>query len=64
MLNNIKFGKAFDYGDIAFQILATKPNEDVWTFCKRAHVTLKQLEEINNNIPPVFNGGEKMIIYR
>ena len=64
MLETIKFGKSYDYGDIAFQIIVAKPNEDVWEFCKRAHVPLSKLEETNKEIPPMFTGGEKVIIYR
>lgn len=64
MLDNIKYGKNYDYGDIAFQIIVAKPNEEIWEFCKRAHVPLSKLEEINKEIPSMFNGGEKIIIYR
>ena len=64
LLNSIKYGKTYDYGDIAFQIIVAKPNENIWDFCKRAHVSLNKLEETNKEIPSVFNGGEKIIIYR
>lgn len=64
MLDNVKLGKNYDYGDIAFQIIVAKPNESIWDFCKRAHVPLSRLEETNKEIPPMFTGGEKIIIYR
>lgn len=64
LLDSIKYGKTYDYGDIAFQILIAKPSETIWNFCKRAHTSLNQLEETNKEIPPIFNGGEKIIIYR
>jgi len=64
LLNSIKHGKSYDYGDIAFQIIVAKSNENIWDFCKRAHVSLNKLEESNKEIPPMFTGGEKLIIYR
>lgn len=64
MLDNIKCGKQIEYEDIAFQIIVTKPSEDIWNFCKRTHTTQEQLLISNKEIPPVFQGGEKIVIYR
>lgn len=64
ILENIKLGKTIEYGDIAFQILVAKSNETLWEFCKRAHTTESQIRDYNKEIPPVFQGGEKVIIYR
>lgn len=64
VLDSIKCGKSFEYGDIAFQITVAKPNETMWDFCKRTHTSEAELREYNKEIPPVFQGGEKVIIYR
>ena len=64
VLDSIKQGKSFEYGDIAFQITVAKPNETVWDFCKRTHTSETELREYNKEIPPIFQGGEKVIIYR
>ena len=64
MLDNIKLGKQFDYGDVAFQIIIAKENEDTWNFCKRCHISSQELTEFNKDLPPIFQGGEKVVIYR
>lgn len=64
MLDNITLGKTYDYGEIAFQITVAKPNETIWEFCKRTHTSQSDLHPCNKEIPPVFQGGEKIIIYR
>lgn len=64
LLENIKFGNIFNYGDIAFQILVAKSNETIWEFCKRAHTSHEEILKNNKEIPPIFQGGEKILIFR
>lgn len=64
VLDSIKSGKSFEYGEIAFQIVVAKPNETMWDFCKRTHTSETELRECNKEIPPIFQGGEKVVIYR
>jgi len=64
LLDKINLGNSYDYGDIAFQIIVAKPNETIWDFCKRAHITQEKLMETNKETPPIFQGGEKIVIFR
>jgi len=64
ILENLKFGNAFNYGDIAFQIVVVKENETIWDFCKRTHTSEEELTKNNKEIPPMFQGGEKLLIFR
>lgn len=64
LLENINFKNEISYGDIAFQIVLAKENESVWDFCKRVHCKKEKIEETNKEIPPIFQGGEKIIIFR
>lgn len=64
MLDSIKYGEKIDYGDIAFQICVAKNGESVWDFCKRTHTSESQIKDLNKEIPPVFQGGEKILIFR
>lgn len=64
LIENIKYGKEFEYGDIAFQIYVTRPNENMWDLCKRLHITQEQLIEYNKDTPTNYVGGEKIIVYR
>lgn len=64
MLSTIKYGEKIEYGDIAFQICVAKNGENLWDFCKRTHTTESQIKELNKEIPPVFQGGEKILIFR
>lgn len=64
LIENIKYGKPTNYGDIAFQIYLAHPNENRWDLCKRLHVTDEQLCASNKDLPVSFIGGEKVIVYR
>jgi hypothetical protein len=64
LIDNVKYGKSLDYGDITFQIYIAQPNETSWQLCKRLHITQEQLVEFNGEIPTNFLGGEKIIVYR
>ena len=64
LIDKINIGKSYEYGDIAFQIMVAKPDEDIWQFCKRAHISQEKLMEMNKETPPIFQGGEKIVIYR
>ena len=64
IIENVKYGKAFDYNDIAFQIYIARPEETMWNLCKRLHVKQEQLLESNKETPTTYAGGEKIIIYR
>lgn len=64
ILEKINYKNELSYGDIAFQILIAKENETLWDFCKRAHCKKETIESTNKEIPPVFQGGEKIVIFR
>ena len=64
LIENIKYGKDYDYGDIAFQIYVAQPNENMWELCKRLHITQEQLVEYNKETPTNYVGGEKIVVYR
>ena len=64
LIDSVKYGKTIDYGDTAFQIYIAHANENAWQLCKRLHITQEQLVEFNGEIPAVFLGGEKIIVYR
>ncbi len=64
LIDNIKFGKPLNYGDISFQIYIAKPNENIWELCKRLHISQEKLVEYNNEIPTTYSGGEKIVVYR
>ena len=64
LIDNVKYGKTLDYGDIAFQIYIAHPNESAWDLCKRLHITQEQLIEYNKEAPTTYVGGEKIVVYR
>lgn len=64
LIDNVKYGKAINYGDIAFQIYLARANESCWDLCKRLHVTQDKLCEYNKENPAIYQGGEKIIVYR
>ncbi len=64
LIDNVKYGKVLDFGDITFQIYIAHANENAWELCKRLHITQEQLNEFNGEIPNTFLGGEKIIVYR
>lgn len=64
LIDNIKYGKVFNYGDIAFQIYLARANETCWDLCKRLHITQEKLMEYNKENPTTYLGGEKIIVYR
>jgi len=64
LIDNIKYNKVLDYGDISFQIYIAKPNETCWDLCKRLHITQEQLILFNKETPETYSGGEKIIVYR
>lgn len=64
LLDNAKIGKPLDYSNISFQLIIAKENESVWNFCKRCHITESQLRTNNKEIPPIFQGGEKILVFR
>lgn len=64
LIENVKYGKVINYGDIAFQIFVAHPNETKWQLCKRIHITEEQLTEFNKENPATYLGGEKIIVYR
>lgn len=64
LIENIKYGKVLNYGDIAFQIYLAHPNETKWDLCKRIHISEEQLATFNKENPTTYLGGEKIIVYR
>lgn len=64
LIENIKYGKPFNYSDIAFQIYLARTGESSWELCKRLHITNEQLCESNKETPTTYAGGEKIIVYR
>lgn len=64
LIENVKYGKPINYGDIAFQIFLAHPNETKWDLCKRLKTTPESLAQYNKEIPAVYQGGEKIIVYR
>lgn len=64
MLETIQIGKSYDYNDITFQLVIAKQNESLWQFCKRTHTTIDDLQKNNTKLPPIFQGGEKLLIFR
>ena len=64
LIEDIKFGKVFNYNDIAFQIYLAKSGESSWELCKRLHISNEQLCENNKETPTTYAGGEKIIVYR
>lgn len=64
LINGVKYGKAFNFDDIAFQIYVAHANESCWDLCKRLHITQEKLIEYNKENPTTYNGGEKIIVYR
>lgn len=64
LIDNIKYGKTFNYGDISFQIYLSHANESCWDLCKRLHITQEKLMEYNKENPATYMGGEKIIVYR
>ena len=64
LIDNVKYGKALNYGDVAFQIYIAHNNESVWDLCKRLNITKEQLLEFNGEVPTSYLGGEKIIVYR
>lgn len=64
MVDNLTMGKALDFSMYDYQIYIAKPEETCWELCKRIKITPEQLECYNKNLPPVMEGGEKIIIKR
>jgi len=64
LIDNVKYGKMINYGDIAFQIYIAHANESCWDLCKRLHITPEKLTEYNKENPATYLGGEKIIVYR
>lgn len=64
LIDNIKLGKSVDYGNVAFQIYIAHTGETDWDLCKRLHITKEQLMNFNTELPSVFTGGEKVVVYR
>ena len=64
LIENVKYGKPLNYGDICFQIYLAHPNETSWDLCKRLHISQEKLIEYNKENPATYNGGEKVIVYR
>ena len=64
LLNNFTLGKPIDFGGYDYQIYIAKPSETMWDLCKRTKVTPEELSQLNNNLPPVMEGGEKILIKR
>ncbi|MBO5910432.1 MAG: hypothetical protein J6Q15_02870, partial [Clostridia bacterium] len=64
LIDNVKYGKIVDYGDVTFQIYIARANESSWELCKRLHITQEQLMEFNSEAPSTYLGGEKIIVYR
>ncbi|MBQ7880502.1 MAG: DUF3794 domain-containing protein [Clostridia bacterium] len=64
LIDNVKYGKAINYGDIAFQIYIAHSNESCWDLCKRLHITQDKLIMFNKENPATYSGGEKVIVYR
>ena len=64
LIDGIKYGKAINYGDVAFQIYVARPNESDWNLCKRLRITPEKLAEYNKENPAMYLGGEKIIVYR
>ena len=64
LIDNVKYGTALNYGDVAFQVYIAKPNETSWDLCKRLHITPEQLADSNKDCPATYIGGEKILVYR
>ncbi len=64
LIDNVKYGKNLNFGDIAFQVYVARPNESDWELCKRLRITPEKLAEYNKENPAIYLGGEKIIVYR
>ncbi len=64
LIDSISVGNPIDFSGYDFQIYLAKPNETIWELCKRIKISPDKLNEINKNLPPIMNGGEKIIIKR
>ncbi len=64
MIDNVTIGKSLDFGSVDFQIYVAHPNESMWELCKRIKSPVDEVMKYNKNLPPVMQGGEKVIIRR
>ncbi len=64
MIDNINLGKPLNFSEYDYQIFLAKPNETMWQLCKRIKTTPDNLQLFNKDLPPILDGGEKIIIKR
>ncbi len=64
IIDNLKLGKPINFGMYDYQIFLAKPNETMWELCKRIKISPDDILKFNSNLPPVMEGGEKVIIKR
>jgi len=64
MIDGISIGKEFNLGGYDYQIYLAKQGETMWELCKRIKISPEKLTQTNKNLPPVMNGGERIIIKR
>lgn len=64
MVDNITIGKSLDFSMFDYQIYIAKPEETMWELCKRIKISPDELANYNKSLPPIMEGGEKVIIKR
>lgn len=64
IVENFTMGKPLNLSNYDYQIFIAKQGESLWDLCKRIKISLNDIHQYNNNLPPIMNGGEKVIIKR
>ncbi len=64
MIDNLTLGRQLTFEDVDYQIFLAKPNETTWQLCKRIKISMDDLHLFNKDLPPILEGGEKIIIKR
>ena len=64
IIDNLKIGKPLNFNMYDYQIFLAKPNETMWELCKRIKISPDEILKYNSNLPPIMEGGEKVVIKR
>ncbi len=64
MLNTYNIGKQLDFSKYDYQIFIAKADETLWQLCKRIKIAPNEIHKYNKNLPPILQGGERIVIKR
>ncbi len=64
ILDNFTLGKALDFSAYDYQIFLAKAGETMWELCKRIKISPDEIVKLNQSLPLIMEGGEKVIIKR